>query len=73
MSKSAIKRPARSTKAQGLKLAKIKAGGGAALGRIVGVTRQAISKWTEIPPELVVLIEKETGVSRAVLRPDLFA
>jgi len=60
------------TKATGLAAAKAAAGGAAALGRIVGYTRQAISKWTEIPVEQIDLIEKRLKIKRTELRPDLW-
>lgn len=40
----------------------------AALGRTVS----AISQWTKIPVELVPQVVELTGVSREVLRPDVF-
>lgn len=51
------------------------AGGPAALGRILGITSQAISQWTRCPLERVVEVERATGgaVTRHELRPDIFA
>ena len=45
------------------------------LARLLGVTPQVVSLWKlgKIPAERVVAIEAATGVSRRVLRPDLFA
>lgn len=48
------------------------AGGGAALGRALGLTRQAIYQWAKVPPEHVLKVESLTGVSRHRLRPDLY-
>jgi DNA-binding transcriptional regulator YdaS (Cro superfamily) len=36
------------------------------------ITGSAISQWDKVPAERVVLVEKASGVSRTVLRPDLF-
>lgn len=49
-----------------------KAGGAAALARELGVTVQAICKWTAIPPRRVLDVERVTGISRHKLRPDIF-
>lgn len=49
-----------------------KAGGAAALARELGVTVQAVCKWTEIPPRRVLEVERLTGISRHKLRPDVF-
>lgn len=35
------------------------------------ITRQAIAQWRRVPAERVLDVEKATGVSRVVLRPDL--
>lgn len=47
-------------------------GGGAELARRLKVTPQAISQWERVPSERVLQVEKETGVSRHDLRPDLY-
>lgn len=47
-------------------------GGGAALARQLNRERQAIYQWTRVPADLVLLVEKISGVSRHVLRPDLY-
>jgi DNA-binding transcriptional regulator YdaS (Cro superfamily) len=45
----------------------------AALAALAGVTPQAISQWrNRVPAERVLLIESLTGISRHVLRPDVF-
>lgn len=51
------------------------AGGPAALGRMLGITSQAISQWTRCPLERVVEVERATGgaVKRHELRPDIFS
>lgn len=44
-----------------------------ALARALGVSQPSISGWTRVPAERVAAVEAVTGVSRMVLRPDLFA
>ena len=51
------------------------AGGSHALAKRLEISRQAIEKWVAkgtIPAERVLEIEQITGVSRHVLRPDLY-
>lgn len=57
---------------KGLELAIAKAGGGSALGRAVGLSRQAISKWQWIPDEYLNRVGRVTGLALKQLRPDLF-
>jgi DNA-binding transcriptional regulator YdaS (Cro superfamily) len=48
---------------------------GAELARQLKVTRQAITFWKtrgKIPAERVLAVEAASGVSRSVLRPDLY-
>lgn len=50
-------------------------GGGSALARRIGVSRNAISQWHasgRIPAERVLEIERLTGVSRHDIRPDIY-
>ncbi|MEA9550512.1 Cro/CI family transcriptional regulator [Xanthomonas campestris] len=51
-------------------------GGQAALARRLGVSPQAVSQWVKghrpVPPKHAIAIERETGVSRHTLRPDVF-
>jgi DNA-binding transcriptional regulator YdaS (Cro superfamily) len=42
------------------------------IARELGVTPGAISQWREVPADRVLDIEKLTGISRHVLRPDVF-
>jgi len=49
------------------------AGGVGALARKIGISQPSVSNWERIPAERVVSVETVTGVSRAVLRPDLYA
>jgi DNA-binding transcriptional regulator YdaS (Cro superfamily) len=48
-------------------------GGVSELARRVGVAQPSVSNWTRVPAERVAAVEAATGVSRAILRPDLFA
>ena len=49
-----------------------KAGGPAAVGRAFGITSQAVTQWRRVPPERVLEVERMSGVSRHLLRPDVF-
>lgn len=51
------------------------AGGQAALGRIAGKSQGHVATWLQrgrCPPEVVLVIEEKTGVSRHRLREDVF-
>lgn len=48
-------------------------GGVTELARKLGLSQPSISSWVRVPAERVISVEKLTGVSRVVLRPDLFA
>lgn len=49
------------------------AGSVSELARRIGISQPSVSSWDRVPVERVVSVESATGVSRAVLRPDLFA
>jgi TorA maturation chaperone TorD len=49
------------------------AGGVGALARKIGISQPSVSNWARIPAERVLVIEATTGVSRSILRPDLYA
>ena len=49
------------------------AGGVGALARKIGISQPSVSNWSHIPAERVLTVEAATGLSRAVLRPDLYA
>lgn len=59
-----------------LKASVSSAGSQSALARICGVTQAAVWKWLDggkhLPAEHVLTVERETGVSRHLLRPDLY-
>src|SRR5262245_57800049 len=48
------------------------AGGVGALARKIGISQPSVSNWTRIPAERVLSVEAATGVSRTILRPDLY-
>jgi DNA-binding transcriptional regulator YdaS (Cro superfamily) len=56
----------------GLKQAISVAGSIGKLGRILGISQQAISKWRWVPARHIIAVERATGVPREVLRPDLY-
>ena len=58
---------------QGLTEAIRAVGGVSELARRIGISQPSVSNWNRIPADRVVLVEKETGVARQVLRPDLFS
>jgi TorA maturation chaperone TorD len=49
------------------------AGGVGALARKIGIAQPSISNWSRVPAERVLTVEAVTGVSREVLRPDLYS
>lgn len=55
-----------------LKTAIRRAGGATRLGAALGITRQAVEQWVVVPAERVLAVERETGVSRYALRPDIY-
>lgn len=55
-----------------LKQAIAAAGNRSQLASFLKISRQAVNKWTRIPAERVVDVEKATGIPREKLRPDLY-
>ena len=47
-------------------------GGVSELARALGISQPSVSNWTRVPAERVMSVETLTGVSRVVLRPDLY-
>lgn len=47
-------------------------GNKARLAREIGVTKGAITQWTECPVKRVLDVEKATGIPKHILRPDFF-
>ena len=58
---------------QGLDEAIRAAGGVSALAKKIGIAQPSVSAWTRVPADRVTAIEAATGISREVLRPDLYA
>jgi DNA-binding transcriptional regulator YdaS (Cro superfamily) len=50
-----------------------KAGYASLLAINLGITRQAVSKWKQVPIRHVPKIMEITGLSREFLRPDIYA
>lgn len=57
----------------GLEQAIRAAGSISELARRLGISQPSISNWSRVPSGRVVAVETATGVSRSVLRPDLYA
>ena len=57
---------------QGLQEAIRAAGGVTELARRIDIAQPSISKWARVPAERVLSVEAATGVSRTVLRPDIY-
>lgn len=51
---------------------KARAGGYAALAKALGLSRATVWGWREVPPKHVIAVERETGIPRHLLRPDLY-
>lgn len=47
-------------------------GGLSGLAEPLGITEQAVSQWDDVPPLRVLDVERISGISRHVLRPDLY-
>jgi len=58
---------------EGLRQAIERAGSQVKLARLLGITHQAINKWTAVPVHHLIEVERLTGVHRSLLRPDLYA
>ncbi len=48
------------------------AGGTIKLAKRLGITRQAVEQWCIVPAERVLAVEAASGVSRYLLRPDIY-
>src|SRR5690348_14620307 len=57
---------------QGLAEAIRAVGGVSELARQIGISQPSISNWNRVPAERVLAVEALTGVSRNILRPDLY-
>jgi DNA-binding transcriptional regulator YdaS (Cro superfamily) len=56
----------------GVDIAIAAAGSMTALGKGLGLTRNAITMWTKVPAEHALAIERLFGAARWELRPDLY-
>lgn len=61
---------------EALSAAVLSSGSQSAFARICGVSQTAVWKWLQsgkrLPAEHVLIVERETGVSKHLLRPDLY-
>jgi DNA-binding transcriptional regulator YdaS (Cro superfamily) len=48
------------------------AGGPTALAKKLGIKMPSLFSWRSVPPRRVLAVERETGISRTRLRPDLY-
>jgi TorA maturation chaperone TorD/DNA-binding transcriptional regulator YdaS (Cro superfamily) len=48
-------------------------GGVAELARKIGIAQPSVSNWNSVPAQRVIAVESATGLSRKVLRPDLYS
>lgn len=48
------------------------AGGLTKLAASLGISKQAVAQWDEVPPLRVLEVERASGVPRTELRPDLY-
>lgn len=48
------------------------AGGITELARRIGISQPSVSNWSRVPADRVVAVEAATGVTRTILRPDLY-
>jgi DNA-binding transcriptional regulator YdaS (Cro superfamily) len=56
----------------GLKLALEAVGGTKELAAQLSISQSAVAQWTRVPAERVSQIERQTGIARSILRPDLY-
>jgi TorA maturation chaperone TorD len=57
----------------GLESAIDAAGGVAQLARKIGIAQPSVSNWNRVPAQRVIAVEIATGISRKILRPDLYS
>ena len=60
------------TRDAGLQAAIAVVGGIGALARLLGLSQPSVSIWKRVPPHRVIQVEALTGLSRRILRPDLY-
>lgn len=64
--------PRTTSRDPGLQAAIAAAGSISTLARGLGLTQPTVSVWKRVPPHHVIGVEALTGISRRVLRPDLY-
>lgn len=57
---------------RGVRVLLSRAGTFQAIGDVLGVTAQAVIQWRRVPVERCLALEHAFGVSRHVLRPDIY-
>lgn len=57
----------------GMQLIRSKKGLSALVARELGISRGAVSMWQDVPLDRLLEIERVTGISRVLLRPDMYA
>ena len=57
---------------KGVTAAISKVGGVKKLAAELGIKQPSVSGWKRVPAERVISVEKISGVSRTILRPDLY-
>jgi len=57
---------------QGMDLIRSRRGLMAELSRGLGISTAAIAKWSRVPEDRLVAVERISGIGRDKLRPDLF-
>jgi DNA-binding transcriptional regulator YdaS (Cro superfamily) len=45
---------------------------GAKVAAACGISRQAVPQWRRVPAERVITVEKVIGISRYLIRPDIY-
>lgn len=58
---------------QAVKMAAKRVNGPSALARELGISYQALWRWTRVPIDHVPAISKLSGISRKRLRPDIYS
>lgn len=56
----------------GMSLIRAERGLQAKLARGLGITTAAVAKWSRVPEDRLVAVERISGIGRDKLRPDLF-
>lgn len=72
MARKKLGRPAQSRHDDGLAKAIGAIGSVSELAKGIGLSVQAVSQWPRVPAERCIEIEQLCGVSRYVLRPDIY-